>query len=57
MAIEIGSLVVKGRFGPAARDGREARAETEARLARMQREILEDVREMLAEAAHRPLDR
>ncbi len=57
MAIEIGSLVVKGQFGPAPRDGRAARAETAQALAEMRRDILEDVREMMAEAARRSKDR
>ncbi|MGZ2260177.1 DUF5908 family protein [Roseobacter sp. A03A-229] len=57
MAIEIGSLVVKGQFGPPARDDRSQRAETERALAEMRREILEDVREMMAEAARRSKDR
>lgn len=57
MAIEIGSLVVKGQFGPPVRDDRSQRAETERALAEMRREILDDVREMMAEAARRSKDR
>ncbi|WP_299672916.1 hypothetical protein [uncultured Roseobacter sp.] len=57
MAIEIGSLVVKGQFGPPTRDSRDGRLETERALAEMRRDILEDVREMMAEAARRSKDR
>ena len=52
MAIEIGSLVVRGTFGPSATDtGSEARLKRE--LARLRREMIEEVQEMLAEADRR----
>lgn len=57
MAIEIGSLVVKGQFGPAPRHSRDVRDDTARQLAEMRREILEDVREMMSEAARRSKDR
>ncbi|MBW4706656.1 hypothetical protein KX928_02540 [Roseobacter sp. YSTF-M11] len=57
MAIEIGSLVVKGHFGPSPRHPQETRAETARQLAEMRRDILEDVREMIADATQRSQDR
>lgn len=57
MAIEIGSLVVKGQFGPAPRDSRDTRLETERQLAELRRDLLEDMREMIADAARRSQDR
>lgn len=57
MAIEIGSLVVKGQFGAVPRNGQDVRAETERQLAEMRRDILEDVRDMLSESARRSQDR
>lgn len=57
MAIEIGSLVVKGQFGVGPRDGRALQDETAEQLAEMRRDILEDVRDMLSENARRSQDR
>ena len=51
MTIEIGSLVVRGRFG-AERAARPDPRADEARLAALREEILAEVREML-EAAER----
>jgi hypothetical protein len=58
MAIEIGSLVVRGAFRA---EGAEERAPSEQamqdELARLRQSILEDVRDMLAEAERRRTDR
>lgn len=55
MAVEIGTLVVKGAFGAA--DGAQAPGVSEQRLAQVQREILDAVREMLAETERRAQER
>ncbi|MCY4333707.1 MAG: hypothetical protein OXC60_03430 [Litoreibacter sp.] len=56
MTIEIGSLVVKGSFGaPAAAPERPGLSEEELLLLR--REILEEVRDMLADADRRARER
>jgi len=52
MTIEIGSLVVRGTFGAERPRGPDPR-ETEARMAALRAEILEEVREMLAAAERR----
>ena len=57
MAIEIGSLVVKGHFGPPGRSDREAQRDLERQMAELRRDILDEVREIMAEAANRPVDR
>ncbi|MCB1313203.1 MAG: hypothetical protein KDK29_15610 [Sedimentitalea sp.] len=50
MTIEIGSLVVRGTFGRP-QDARAGSAEaSEERLRQWRREILDEVREMMAEA-------
>ncbi|GFE50686.1 hypothetical protein So717_24390 [Roseobacter cerasinus] len=57
MAIEIGSLVVKGRFGPPGRSERETQRELAQQMAEMRRDLLDEMREIMAEAAQRPVDR
>lgn len=58
MAIEIGSLVVRGAFRA---EGEQARAPSEQHmqdeLMRLRQSILEDVRDMIAEAERRRTDR
>ncbi|WP_195822709.1 hypothetical protein [Roseobacter sp. MH60115] len=57
MAIEIGSLVVKGQFGPAPRAAEQERVDVARALAEMRRDLLEDMREMMADAQRRSQDR
>lgn len=59
MAVEIGKLVVRGIFGPDRPDGPPAPdAETlELQMELLRRDILNDVREMLAEAERRARER
>lgn len=57
MAIEIGSLVVKGRFGPPGRSERDAQRDLERQMAELRRDLLDEMRELMAEAASRPVDR
>ncbi|WP_299784104.1 hypothetical protein [uncultured Roseobacter sp.] len=57
MAIEIGSLVVKGQFGPAPRAAEQERVDLARALAEMRRDLLEDMREMMADAQRRSQDR
>jgi len=53
MAIEIGTLVVRGTFGPARRPDTADAPDTEERLRALREEILAEVREMMAEAERR----
>ncbi|WP_298922126.1 hypothetical protein [uncultured Roseobacter sp.] len=57
MAIEIGSLVVKGHFGPKPRNADAERSDMARQLAELRRDILEDVRELIADTSPRMQDR
>lgn len=57
MAIEIGSLVVKGQFGSAPRGAEQERVDVARALAEMRRDLLADMREMLSDAQRRSQDR
>jgi hypothetical protein len=55
MAVEIGTLVVRGAFGAPARD---AAASVDAEtLERWRRDILDEVRDLMAEAERRARER
>lgn len=56
MAVEIGSLIVRGAFGPSASED-EDEGRMRVAIARMRREILDDVQEMLHEAERRNRER
>ena len=56
MAVEIGSLIVRGAFGPSA-SADEDETHMRIALARLRREILDDVQEMLLEAERRNRER
>ncbi|TCP40180.1 DUF5908 family protein [Rhodovulum marinum] len=57
MAIEIGTLVVRGTFGTAPRTAAQDGPEAEERLRALREEILDEVREMMAEAERRARER
>jgi len=50
MAIEIGSLVVRGTFGRPETAGAQTESKIEEKLQLMRNDILEEVRDMMAEA-------
>lgn len=56
MAVEIGSLVVRGTFGNAARDDGPTSEDVRAELQRLRRELRREMREMLDEAQRRARD-
>lgn len=56
MAVEIGSLVVRALFGSAA-EGTETGRITADELARLRRELLDEVQDMIAEAERRARER
>ena len=56
MTIEIGSLVVKGSFG-ATKEAEVKPGISEEELALLRRDILEEVRDMMAEADRRARER
>jgi len=56
MAVEIGSLVVRGTFG-GAQDSSGSDSMLRAELARLRRELIDEVQEMLHEADRRDRER
>lgn len=59
MAVEIGTLVLKGRFGPARDDTppAEQREDLETALEMMRRDLLREMDDRLADAARRGRER
>lgn len=57
MAVEIGTLVLKGRFGPARDDSAAPQRDMEEALEMLRREILRDVDDKLQQAARRAWER
>ncbi len=53
MAVEIGSLVVKGSFGTSQNDSGQSRTDRDAEFAILRREILREVREIMQDNARR----
>ena len=57
MAVEIGTLVLKGRFGPARDESTAPQHDMEEALEMLRREILRDVDDKLQQAARRAWER
>lgn len=57
MAVEIGTLVLRGSFGPARSEPERAPLDIEADLDALRRDILRDVEEMLEQADRRNRER
>ncbi len=57
MAVEIGTLVLKGRFGAARREEPDRSAEIEARLDALRDELLRDIDDRLDAAERRARER
>lgn len=53
MAVEIGTLVIKGAFGPRSRSQEKHGQETDQKLAAMRRRLLQEVEAMLEDHARR----
>ena len=53
MAVEIGTLIIKGAFGPPARTERDTGADLDRRLTAMRRRLLDEVEAMLEDHARR----
>jgi len=53
MAVEIGTLIIKGAFGPSARTERDTGADLDRRLTAMRRRLLDEVEAMLEDHARR----
>lgn len=54
MAVEIGTLVLRGQFGAAPQDATENARERAAELDQLRRELLRAIDDKLATAAERP---
>jgi hypothetical protein len=57
MAIEIGSLVVRGSFGPARSEPEDMGEIVDERLSAFRREMLDELREALSDAQQRSRER
>ncbi|MEO9651740.1 MAG: hypothetical protein ABJ360_18295 [Roseobacter sp.] len=57
MAVEIGTLVLKGRFGPAGRSEADTSASMEEALELLRQEMLREMDDKLEEAARRAWER
>lgn len=57
MPVEIGSLIVRGTFGNAAREEGPSSEEMRAEIQRLRRELRREMREMLDDAQRRARER
>jgi hypothetical protein len=57
MAVEIGSLVVRGTFGPAPQESEVSDERLRMELQRLRRQMLQEMREMLETAERRARER
>ncbi|ABG33657.1 hypothetical protein [Roseobacter denitrificans] len=57
MAVEIGTLVLKGRFGPAEPESTQAQPDLSDALEALRQEVLRDVDQKLEQAARRARER